>query len=62
MVFSEVVFERDRLRSEFLQAFELAERGECERIDELKTLGLGPAVKLKLLHMYFHDEVLPFYD
>ncbi len=50
------------MRSEFLQAFELAERGECERIDELKTLGLGPAVKLKLLHMYFHDEVLPFYD
>ena len=52
----------DRLRSEFLQAFELAERGEWERIDELKTLGLGPALKLKSLHVYFPDEVLPVYS
>ena len=49
----------DRLRSEFLQAFELAERGDWERIDELETLALGPAVKLKSLHVYFPDEVLP---
>ena len=42
----------DRLRSEFSQAFELAARGEWERIDELETLGLGPAVKLKSLHVY----------
>ena len=52
----------DRLRSEFVQAFELAERGEWERIDELETLGLGPAVKLKSLHVYFPDEVLPVYS
>ncbi len=51
----------DRLRSEFSQAFELAARGEWERIDELETLGLGPAVKLKSLHVYFPDEVLPVY-
>ena len=48
-----------RLRSEFVQAFELAARGEWERIDELETLGFGPAVKLKSLHVYFPDEVLP---
>ena len=52
----------DRLRSEFSQAFELAARGEWERIDELETLGLGPAVKLKSLHVYFPDKVLPVYS
>ena len=36
----------DRLQSEFVQAFDLAERGDWERIDELETLGRGPAVKL----------------
>ena len=48
-----------RLRSEFVEAFELAARGDWERIDELETLGLGPAVKLKSLHVYFPDEMLP---
>ena len=48
-----------RLRSEFVEAFGLAARGDWERIDELETLGLGPAVKLKSLHVYFPDEVLP---
>ena len=52
----------DRLRSEFLQAFELAARGDWERIDELETLGRGPAVKLKSLHVYFPDQVLPVYS
>ena len=51
-----------RLRREFLQAFELAAHGDWERIDELETLGLGPAVKLKSLHVYFRDEVLPVYS
>ena len=52
----------DRLRTEFVQAFELAERGDWERIDELETLGLGPAIKLKSLHVYFPDKVLPVYS
>ena len=52
----------DRLRSEFTQAFELAERGEWERIDELETLGLGPAVMLKSLHVYLPDKLLPVYS
>ena len=52
----------DWLRSEFSQAFELAERGEWERIDELETLGLGPAVMLKSLHVYFPDKLLPVYS
>ena len=49
----------ERLRSEFLKAFELAGRGDWDRIDELETLRLGPAVKLKSLHVYFPDDVLP---
>ena len=52
----------DRLRSEFVQAFKLAERGDWERIDELETLALGPALKLKSLHLYSPDHVLPVYS
>lgn len=48
-----------QLRADFLRAFELAVRGDWERIDELETLGFGPAVKLKSLHVYFPDQVLP---
>ena len=58
-VFSEVEEAWTRLRSEFVEAFELAARGDWERIDDLETLGRGPAVKLKSLHVYFPDEVLP---
>ena len=61
-MFSNEIEAWDRLRSEFSQAFELAARGEWEPIDELETLGLGPAVKLKSLHVYFPDEVMPVYS
>ena len=52
----------DRLRSEFVQAFELAGRGDWKRIDELETLSLGRRLKLKSLHVHFPDEVLPVYS
>ena len=52
----------DALRGEFVKAFDLAERGKWEQIDELETLARGPAVKLKSLHLYFPDEVLPVYS
>ena len=32
----------ERLRSEFVEAFDLAARGDWRRIDELETLGRGP--------------------
>ena len=51
----------DRLRSEFVQAFERAAGGNWERIDELEALARGPALKLKSLHVYFPDQVLPVY-
>ena len=61
-VFSDEGKAWDRLRSEFLQAFDLAADGDWERIEELETLGRGPAVKLKSLHVYFPDQVLPVYS
>lgn len=57
--------ERDawaRLRSEFVEAFELAERDDWDAIDDLETLARGPAVKLKSLHVYFPAKVLPVYS
>ena len=61
-VFSDVTEAWTRLRSEFVEAFRLAERRDWERIDELETLGRGPAVKLKSLHVHFPDQVLPVYS
>ena len=58
-VFSDEREAWDRLRSEFVLAFERAADGDWERIDELETLARGPALKLKSLHVYFPDEVLP---
>lgn len=52
----------DRLRSEFVQAFERAAGGDWERIDELETLARGRALKLKSLHVYFPNDVLPVYS
>ena len=52
----------ERLRSEFVQAFERAAGGEWERIDELETLARGRALKLKSLHVYFPKQVLPVYS
>ena len=52
----------DVLRGEFVRAFELADRREWEQIEELETLALGPALKLKSLHVYFPDEILPVYS
>ena len=52
----------DALRGEFVKAFDLAEQGKWEQIDEIETLARGPAVKLKSLHLYFPDEVLPVYS
>ena len=51
-----------RLRSEFVQAFERAADGDWEHIDELETLARGRALKLKSLHVYFRNDVLPVYS
>lgn len=51
-----------QLQREFIQAFDLAERGEWEEIDELELLPSGSALCLKALHLYFPNEVLPIYS
>jgi hypothetical protein len=48
-----------KLRSEFVRALEHAEAGAWDQIDALEVLGHGPALKLKTLHLYYPDQVLP---
>jgi len=52
----------DHLRRDFVRAFELADRGAWDEIDGLETLAWGPALKLKTLHLYFPDKILPVYS
>lgn len=47
------------IRSAFVKAFQLAESGDFESIDNLEPLRGGPALKLKVLHLYFPDDILP---
>lgn len=43
----------------FVQAFELAGQGRWEEIDEIEALQSGPGLVVKLLYVYFPDEILP---
>src|SRR5206468_10989256 len=61
-MFSDVNTAWEHLRDEFGRAFELAREGEWARIDELETLSWGPTLKLKTLHLYFPDDLLPVYS
>jgi 5-methylcytosine-specific restriction protein B len=47
------------VRGAFVKAFELAEAGEWASIDQLKPISAGPALRVKLLHIYFPEQVLP---
>ena len=49
----------EHLRSDFLQAFDCARKREWEQIDSLEVLAQGPALRLKTLHLYFPDDILP---
>lgn len=49
----------DIVRQAFLKAFDLARTGDWKAIDELAPLRSGPALRVKTLHVYFPDEVLP---
>ena len=61
-IFDEVQAAWSRLREDFVRALELAGQGAWEEIDELEALSSGPALKLKTLHLYFPDEILPVYS
>lgn len=47
------------IKGSFIKAFQLAESGDFESIDNLEPLRGGPALKLKVLHLYFPDDILP---
>lgn len=50
------------LRRDFLSAFELADAKRWNEIDELEALSWGPVLKLKTLHLYFPEDILPVYS
>jgi 5-methylcytosine-specific restriction protein B len=52
----------EHLRADFIQAFEHTNKGEWAEIDGLELLGQGSVLRLKTLHLYFPDEVLPVYS
>lgn len=47
------------LRTAFVQMFTLAKAGGWDEIDEIEPLNGGRMLKIKSLHLYFPDDVLP---
>jgi hypothetical protein len=52
----------EKVREAFVQAFEYADNDDWEAIDSLSPLHGGPALRLKALHVYFPEAVLPVYS
>lgn len=52
----------EQLRTDFIQAFVHARDDKWAEIDGLEVLAQGPALRLKTLHLYFPDEILPVYS
>jgi 5-methylcytosine-specific restriction protein B len=52
----------EAIRRAFLEAFELANKKDFNRIDELEPLKSGSALRTKTIFIYFPDELLPIYS
>jgi 5-methylcytosine-specific restriction enzyme B len=52
----------EAVRAGFVRAFELAQAGDWAAIDQLKPIAAGPALRVKTLHVYFPERVLPIYS
>ena len=50
------------VRSAFVDALAMAQKGDWSVIDDLEALNPGPALLLKTLFLYFPDAVLPVYS
>lgn len=50
------------IRGAFVRAFQLAKAGDFDGIDDLDVLHGGPALLLKVLHVYFPGDILPIYS
>lgn len=51
-----------RIRAAFVQAFEKAKQGDWDTIDDLEPLRGGAALRLKVLYLYFPEEIFPIYS
>lgn len=51
-----------KVREAFVQAFQKAQEGDWNAIDDLVPLQTGPALRLKTLHLYFPSDILPIYS
>jgi 5-methylcytosine-specific restriction protein B len=51
-----------RVREAFVQAFQKATANDWNTIDDLAPLAGGPALRVKALHLYFPEEILPIYS
>ncbi|MBV5246743.1 AAA family ATPase [Mycolicibacterium sp. PAM1] len=49
----------DTIRAGFVDMLKLADRSDFDGLDEIKALTGAPAVRTKLLYMYFPDEFVP---
>ena len=49
----------EEVREGFVRAFDLAEANDWASIDQLKSISAGSALRVKTLHIYFPDRVLP---
>jgi 5-methylcytosine-specific restriction enzyme B len=47
------------VRAGFVQALALGQAGEFEKVDELEALQSAAALRVKTLHVYFPDQILP---
>lgn len=52
----------DAVRAAFIEAFNLAQADQWDAIDELEPLRGGAALRLKLLHVYFPNDIFPIYS
>jgi 5-methylcytosine-specific restriction enzyme B len=49
----------EAVRAAFVRAFELADAGDWNAVDQLKPIWAGPALRVKTLHVYFPEHILP---
>ncbi len=50
------------IRDGFIEAFTLAKNEKWSEIDEIESISYGPMLKVKTLHVYFPDEILPIFS
>lgn len=51
-----------QVRAAFVQALEKATQGDWDTIDDLEPLRGGAALRLKVLYIYFPDQIFPIYS